>query len=448
MRIFLAFGIALALATAAGLTFAAFVMRAPASDVQQLALILAGSGAFSLLLAGAGVRFFSGRRVGLRVWLGAVYGAGLLVTLVNVLAASLLMFISSHDLLLLLLVLGFATALSLVFGYAVTGALVADLGQLAGAAGRLAAGDLRTRTGVAGADEVARLGAAFDHMAERLEAGIERERAQETARREMVAAVSHDLRTPLTTMRAMIEAITDGVVSEPEDVQRYLGLVRSEVHHLSGLIDDLFELSQIESGALRLDLEPTHLSELVAQTLDAYEAPARDVGITLENGADDAIPPMQADPARLMRVLRNLIDNALRHTPAGGRIEVEARLEPAIAPTTSGNRADLGVSSVGATGKVRAIQSARPPATVRVSVRDTGPGLPEGEIERVFDRFFQGAPARTRSDGSATKGAGLGLTIARGLVQAHGGRMWAESRPGAGATFFFTLPLSAPSIAE
>jgi signal transduction histidine kinase len=320
------------------------------------------------------------------------------------------------------MVLGFATALSLVFGYAVTGALVADLGRLAGAAGRLAAGDLRTRTGVEGADEVARLGAAFDHMAERLEAGIERERAQELARREMVAAVSHDLRTPLTTMRAMIEAITDGVVSEPEDVQRYLGLVRGEVHHLSSLIDDLFELSQIESGAVKLDLEQTDLSELVAQTLDAYEAPAHDAEITLQNSADGDLPPVPADPARLMRVLRNLIDNALRHTPAGGRIQVAAALEPAGA---------AGVRSA----------ARRDGAAVRISVRDTGPGLPEGEIERVFDRFFRGAPARTRSNGATTKGAGLGLTIARGLVQAHGGRMWAESQPGAGATFSFTLPL-------
>ena len=415
MRIVLAFGVVVVAATLAGLAFAAIVMGAPASDLQALALILGGSGVASLLVGWGAVRWAGARRYGLRWRLAAVYGAGLLVTLINVLAAALLMFLSTHDLLLLVLTLGFATVLSALFGRAVTGALVADLERLAVAARRLASGDLAARAQLRGEDEVAQLAATFDRMAEQLQAGIERERAQEMARREMVAAVSHDLRTPLTTMRAMVEAVTDGVVTEPAEVRRYMDLIRGETRQLSRLIDDLFELSQIESGALTLDLAPTHLPELVAQTLEAYEAPARDGGVTLAHAADPAIPPVRADAERLMRVLRNLIDNALRFTPAGGRVEVEARLER---PGSAGRD-----------------------GAVRVSVRDTGPGLPPEETERVFERFYRSARARTRSTG--TPGAGLGLTIARGLVQAHGGRMWAESRPGAGASFHFTLPLSA-----
>ncbi|HEU5314761.1 MAG TPA: ATP-binding protein [Chloroflexota bacterium] len=414
MRLVLGFAGALAVATAAGLAFAAYVMGAPAEDVRQLALILAAGGATSLLAGGAVVRFLSARRIGLHLLLAGIHGAVLAVTLLNVLAAALLMFLSTHDLLLLLLVLGFATVLSLLFGYAVSGALVADLGRLGVAARRLAAGDLGTRAGLTGKGEVAQLARAFDQMAAQLQAGIERERAHELARREMVASVSHDLRTPLTTVRAMVEAVTDGVVGEPAEVRRYLGLIRGEVTHLSRLIDDLFELSQIESGALRLELAPAPLSELVAQTLEAYEAPARERGVTLAHEADAALPPVHVDAERLMRVLRNLIDNALRYTPSGGTVAVEARADP---PEGGARR------------------------HAHVTVSDTGPGLPEGESERVFERFFRSARSRTRADGGSS-GAGLGLTIARGLVQAHGGRMWAEQTPGAGARFHFTLPLA------
>jgi signal transduction histidine kinase len=400
------------LAIGAALAFAALVMRAPAGDLQALAAILAVSGALSLLVAWGAVRWVGRRRAPLRWRLATVYGAGLVITLVNVLAAALLMFLSTHDLLLLLAVLAFATILAALFGRAVTSSVVRDLDHLAAASRRLASGDLSARAALSGTDEVAQLAATFDHMAARLQAAIERERSHERARREMVAAVSHDLRTPLTTVRAMVEAVTDGVVSDPADVRRYMDLIRAETQHLSRLIDDLFELSQIESGALRLDLAPTHLPELLAQTIEAYEAPARDGGITLAHAADPAIPPVLADATRLMRVLRNLIDNALRFTPAGGTVRVEARVEPAAAQPS-----------------------------VRVTVADTGPGLPADESERVFDRFYRGARARTRAAPGAPAGAGLGLTVARGLVQAHGGRIWVESQPGAGATFHFTLPL-------
>jgi signal transduction histidine kinase len=328
----------------------------------------------------------------------------------------MLMFINRHDLTLLLLLLGFGTAISFVFGYSVTGALVADLADLGRAARRLAGGDLTARVGAQGSDEIARLAATFDRMAGQLEASFERERALDAGRREMVAAISHDLRTPLTTIRAMVEAITDGVVSEPDEVRRYLDLVRGEVRHLSHLIDDLFELSQIESGSLTLDLAPTPLPELLTQTLEVYQAPARDGGVALEHATEADVPPVAADAARLGRVIRNLVDNAIRHTPAGGRVRVEARAQG---------------------------------ETVQVSVSDTGPGLAPGEAERIFERFYRGERARSRDGGSArSTGAGLGLTIARGLVQAHGGRIWAEragsgsGTGGSGAVFRFTIPVA------
>jgi signal transduction histidine kinase len=397
------------LLSVSGMVLTLVALGAPRADIEQLVLILSASGAGSLLLGIGLVRWGGSRVASLRLRIALAYLAGLLVVLVNILVASAMMFLSSHDLTLLLVLLGFAMPISLAFGFSVAASLTTALGALARAAGRLAGGDLSARVGAQGSDETARLAAAFDHMADRLQASFTRERELESSRREVIAAISHDLRTPLATTRAMIEAITDGVVTNPEEVQRYLMLIRGEVQHLSRLIDDLFELSQIESGALRLQRAPTRLSELVAQTLDAYEAQARDQGVALKHRAAPDIPEVEADAARLQRVLRNLVDNALRFTPSGGTVQVEAR--------TDGHEA-------------------------LVSVRDSGPGLAPDELERVFDRFYRGERARTRSAGGGSAvGAGLGLAIARGIVQAHGGRIWAEAAGASGSTFHFTVPL-------
>lgn len=405
------------LAAAVATTSAIFVaLGTPPADVEQLAVIMGASGAASLLLGALAVHLARRRSASLRWRLALVYGVGVLLTAANVVVASLLMFISGHDLTLLLVLLFFGTAISFAFGYRVTGTLVADLAALAGAARRLAAGDLRARAGASGVGEIAHLSVTFNQMADQLQAAFERERALDAGRREMVAAVSHDLRTPLTTIRAMVEAITDGVVAEPEEIKRYLHLMRGEVQHLSRLIDDLFELSQIESGALKLDVAPTRLQDLLAETIDAYQAPARDGRIRLEYETEPQVPPVAADPARLVRVVRNLVDNALSYTPAGGAVRLEARAQG---------------------------------DAVRVTVSDTGPGLSPEDAERVFDRFYRGAGDRSRAarpaDGKRGQptGAGLGLTIARGLIQAHGGRIWVERSAGRGATFHFTLPVAA-----
>ncbi|MDQ3700166.1 MAG: HAMP domain-containing histidine kinase [Chloroflexota bacterium] len=455
----LVLGGALALALIGAALFAVMVLRTPAADVQQLVLILLVTGAVSLLLGAGLMRWGARRWASLRLRLTLAWAAGLTIAAVNVVTASALMFINSHDRSLLLLLLAFGAAVSLVFGYNVTAGLIAELSTLGQAARRLSEGDLGARVGTASGDEIGRLAATFDQMAYQLQTSFERERALEAARRELVAAVSHDLRTPVTTIRAMIEAITDGVVTRPAEVRRYLTLMRGEVQHLSRLIDDLSELSQIDSGALQLRLVPTDLLELLAQTLAPYQAQARDQDIRLEYVADPDLLPVLADPARLQRVLRNLLDNALQHTPAGGTVHVAARLAPAghhvtaaplppLPATDSPDSLDSPVSS----------DSAAPAALV--TVRDTGTGVAPEDAERVFDRFYRGAPERPRvaSGGvgaptGRTTGAGLGLAIARGLIQAHGGRIWAEpagaagaSTPGepSGAVFRFIIPLVAP----
>jgi signal transduction histidine kinase len=386
------------------------VLGAPRRDLELLGLFLSASGVISLIVGAMVIRWAGGRVNSVRWRVALAYGVGLVVALVNVVSTSAMMFLSPHDLGLLLLLLAFAGVISLAFAWVVAGALTAQIQELSAAATRLASGDLTTRVGQYGADEIGQLAAAFDNMAERLEQAFARERALETSRRELITAVSHDLRTPLATTRAMVEALADQVVTDPADVQRYLKLILQETQHLSRLIDDLFELSQIDSGALRLDRVPLDLVELVSETLAAYQVAAAERDIRLEEcGADSA--QVLADPERLQRVLRNLFDNALRHTPAGGLVRVCTLVDD---------------------------------GAVQISVDDTGPGIPPAELERIFERFYRAEPSRLRESG----GAGLGLAIARGLVQAHGGRIWAEPSALGGASVRISLPAAAEQPAH
>lgn len=404
--------VALVLLAVAGTVFlAAVVMRPPRSDLEQLALILSATGAGSVVLGRLALEV-SGRRLGslrLRIVLASVVGLAVIVA--NIVAAVVLMFLNAHDLTLLLLVLAFAAAVSTVFAYHVARTLSREIDVLSRTARRLAEGDLDARVHAIGNDEVARLGATFDSMATDLQAAFEREHRLEDGRRGMIAAVSHDLRTPLATTQAMIEALADGVVADSDEVRRYIEAIRGEVQHLARLIDDLFELSQIESGTLHLHIAPTRLAELVVRTVEAYRAQAQDRGVSLESVVEPKLATVPADAARMQRVLRNLIDNGLRYTPPGGVLRVEAR------PVDG---------------------------AIRVAVSDSGPGIAPEELERVFDRFYREELARSRSGSKGSSvGAGLGLAIARALVQAHGGRIWAERRAGGGAVFQFTIPLGA-----
>ena len=404
-------GATLLVAIVAVLVVAERIVGAPRGDLELLAIFLTLSGVLSLVFGALLMRWAGGRIGSVRLRLALAYGVGLLVALVNVFTTSALMFLNTHDLTLLILLLAFAAVISLAFAYAVAGVLTAQLGDLSRAAGRLAQGDMAARVGMAhGSDEIGRLATAFDDMAEQLEQAFARERALEAGRRELISAVSHDLRTPLSTTRAMVEALADEVVTDRSDVQRYLGLILHDIQHLSRLIDDLFELSQIDSGALHLRCVPVDVAQLVSETVAAYQAPAAENDVHLEEAVASSVEParVEGDPDRLQRVLRNLLDNALRHTPAGGTIQVQA---------------------------------ARAGGQVQVSVSDSGPGVAEADLERIFDRFYRGELSRRRDECSAAaSGAGLGLAIARGLVQAHRGRIWAEPSPLGGVSVQIRLP--------
>src|SRR5919201_1206245 len=215
------------------------------------------------------------------------------------------------------------------------------------------------------------------------------------------AWASHDLRTPLASLRAMLEAIEDGLVG-PET---YLPAVQEQVSRLGGLVDDLFELARIDAGILTLQLRAAPLASLVESCVRGLEAEARARGVRLETRIAATVPPVRCAPQQLERVLLNLLTNALRHTPSDGAVAIVVEPE----------------------GR-----------DVQVSVEDTGEGLPPDSETRVFERFWRGDEAR-----GGQAGAGLGLAIAQGLVEAQGGRIWAENRAGGGARVSFTLPAAA-----
>jgi two-component system sensor histidine kinase BaeS len=270
--------------------------------------------------------------------------------------------------------------------------LLRPLDELRAASARLAAGDLSARASESGPRELLEVGASFNEMASNLEHLFD-------ARRELVAWASHDLRTPLAALRAMVEALEDGL-AEPAD---YLPAIRAQTELLEGLVDDLFELARIDSGALALELRDASLAELVSSCVDALGPDALVHGVRLESRvACDTVVAVAPDKVR--RVLLNLVANAVRHSPPHGAVAV------VVEPSSD---------------------------HVVVAVEDEGDGLAPGASERMFDRFWREDGSRARASG----GSGLGLAIAQGLVHAHGGTIWAENRTGGGARVAFTLPL-------
>ena len=383
---------------------AAYLLGVPQPDLPSLAVLLAGVGAGSGLLALV-LSVALGRFGGVR---GKLVGAGLVGSLLlagMVVAGARAMFISGHDLAVLLAMLIFAALLAAGFSLLFAMPMARRIEEVRRGTQRLAGGELGAELAVGGSDEVAGLAADFNRMARMLEEAAEREREMERARRDLVASVSHDLRTPLAAVRALVEAVADGVADDPGTKERYLASAQNELTHLGRLVDDLFELAQIDAGVLRLELEKASLHDLVSDTLASFRPQAERKGVRLVGEVAGGVDPVLMSPSRIQRVLHNLISNALRHTPADGTIAVRA--EPR--------------------GEV-----------VQVEVTDTGEGIAPDDLPRVFDRSYRGEKSRPRREAD-DPGAGLGLAIARGLVEAHGGHISAESLSGEGARFLFTV---------
>jgi signal transduction histidine kinase len=396
----------LVLAPLAAVGLAAFWLQSTPGDLVELTrLFLIAEGA---ALALGFLAYWLVLRWGIggingKVALGYALCVG--VTALVILLVSMPMFISTHDAQFLLVLLVFSGLISLGFGYLMSRSITRGLGELTRGAEAIAQGVLDVRVQIKSGDEVERLARAFNDMADKLRAAATRQQELEQARRDVVAAVSHDLRTPLTSLRAMIEAINDGVVTDGVTVQRYLKNAQLQAENLSLLVDDLFEFAQLDAGVMAWHIEPGSLRDLISDTLEALHVQAAEKHIQLDGWVEPTVDPVLMNSHQVQRVLYNLIQNALRHTPADGSIFVAAR----CADDTN---------------------------MVQVDVSDTGEGIEPEDLPRVFEQFYRGDKSRSRETG----GAGLGLAIAQRIVLAHQGTIWVESQRGAGSRFSFTLP--------
>jgi signal transduction histidine kinase len=292
-----------------------------------------------------------------------------------------------------LLVGAVAATISLVVARLMARGMTQPLRDMASAARRMETGDYTVRVRTRSRDEVGRLATAFNRMSEELE-GLEQ------SRRDLVANVSHELKTPIAAIRAHLENLLDGVERpEPATLEVMLG----QVERLGRLVDQLLDLSRLESGEVPLHLEELTLGPIVDQLISEIEIALPGRAVTVRNEISADLPTLSADRERLHQVLFNLVENAVRFTPDGGQVTLSARREN---------------------------------GSIEIAVADTGAGIPSEHLPRLFERFYRADPARARGDG----GTGIGLAIARSVVEAHGGTIRAESEPGRGSVFTFDLP--------
>lgn len=367
-------------------------------DALHLVLPLAGAIVLTVVVTSLATRGLA--RTSLRVRFASVAAFATLIGLVNLGVLASLMLVSEKDAILIAALFVYSTAAAIGAGIAAARRASDAVERLADASRKIAAGDLSARVGtVGGGRELESLAEALDGMAARLERTLASERAFEDRRRDLVVAVSHDLRTPLAGLRAMAEAIEDGVVSDPETIHAYSAQMRGLVESLTHLVDDLFEFVQLDAGAIETETERALLADVVSSAVAACDAQAIQKGLELRLDLGDAAAVMCSP--HLTRVVQNLLQNAIRHTPADGTVIVAARRE--------GNGIEL-------------------------AVEDTGEGIAPESAERIFEPFWRGDSAR------ASDGTGLGLALAKRIVEALEGRIEVSSEPHGGARFAVLLP--------
>ena len=313
------------------------------------------------------------------------------------------MFINEHDLTLATILLLFAAGIAMALGYFLSATLTENIAALGIGAHRIAAGHLDTRVRLGGNDEISELASSFNEMAVQLETAARKQSELDALRRELIAWVGHDLRTPLASVRAIVEALADGVVDDPATVDRYLSTAKRDIASLSMLIDDLFDMAQLDAGGMQLDRQMNSMTDLISDTIESFTGVAASKQVSLSGEAAPGIDPVPMDARLIGRVLGNLVGNAVRHTPEGGAVSVAA------VPI---------------------------PGAVRIDIADTGEGIRSEDLPHVFEQFYRGEKSRSR----ATGGSGLGLAISKGIVEAHGGAISVRTAQGKGTTVSFTLP--------
>ncbi len=341
----------------------------------------------------------------------AGYGISMLVVVLVITVIAKWVFVSINDVLLIGILLLFGSGIFLSFGYILAEAISGRINSISQAAREIAQGNLTERVPVTGNDEIAILGNTFNDMTRQLEDMDIHQKELRKMRSDLIVWVGHDLRTPLTSIRAILEALADRIVEDPVTVQRYLDMAQKEVRYLSRLIDDLFDLSQIDAGGMRVDWQYIPLADLISDTLESFTELAYQQGVNLDGSIQPGIDLVYIDAQLIGRVLNNLTSNAIRYTPPGGTVNI---------------------SAVRDNGKVT------------VTVSDNGDGIKAEDLPYIFERFFRGDKSRNRTTG----GTGLGLAISRGIIEAHGESIRAESEEDVGTKIIFTIPEQAPQELE
>lgn len=378
-----------------GLALFEATMQPTGSDRLELAAIFvvmaAASTAAALLLPVAARR---SRKLIITVF--ALSLVSLVVVAFGLTVAANRMFISDHDLTVVLIVLGFGLLAALGFAVSASGALTSDLSHMAAATEEVAAGDLTARTNVTRADEIGQLAAGIDDMAARLEEASRARADEDEQRRQFFAAVGHDLRTPLASAQVAVEALRDGVAEDPD---RYYVSLQRDIGALHSLVDDLFLLARIQAGDISIESMPTDLTDVADEAMEVLLPVATKERVNLVLDAPTRVV-VTTGPEAVSRVMRNLLDNAIRYAPQGSDVTV--------AVSHSGGAS--------------------------VTVCDEGPGFSEDFVDHAFDSLTRSDSDRNRETG----GTGLGLAIAKGFVLALDGEIWAE--PGPGGRVGFRLP--------
>ena len=303
-----------------------------------------------------------------------------------------------------------AALLALIVGFLLARTLTRPLRALTLATEKMAGGDLNQQVTITSRDEIGELAESFNKMSREVA------RANQL-RKQMTADIAHDLRTPLTVIAGYVESMRDGDLAPTTE---RLDTIYEEIERLQRLVADLRLLAHTDAGELRLNLQSLHPKELLESAVAPFKLSAEQKGITLTVNAADDLPVIQVDESRMNRVLSNLISNALRHTPAGGNISILATRNSKNSALTPSPSPDYGRGE-----------------KILISVEDTGEGIPSADLPHIFDRFYRADKSRTDADGASS---GLGLAIARALVEAHGGRIWAESEEKKGTKMKMEFP--------
>ncbi len=293
-------------------------------------------------------------------------------------------------------------AISLFFAWLISRGITRPLRELVTATRYIAEGNLDSRVRITARNELGELGDAFNIMVDELQQSLAREKTVENSRRELIANISHDLRTPLTSVRGYVEGLRDGVARDPDKIKRYLDVIHEKTLSLDRLIADLFQFSQLDAGQLEMKPEWLGATEMLRDIAQRFQTDIEAAGINMITEIPPDLPAVKVDHDRIEQALGNIIANAIKFTPVGGTISLMAIAEQ---------------------------------QGVRVMVADTGEGISAEDLPRVFERLYRGEKSRSRQSG----GTGLGLAIAKQIIGAHGGKIWAESEKGHGSRFYLII---------